>query len=313
MTARFYTIAAPPVRAVLKPVVYTDIFDYPLTFEEIYQFLECEASAENVLSWLKQAVAAGYLTHVDGYYSLPDRAHLAKIREMRRQVAEHLWPRAIWAGRWVAALPFVQMVAVTGSLAVNNPGSDTDDIDLLIVTRPERLWFCRALIVMVVRLSRLQRIYLCPNYLVTENALDFEQNLFSARQILQMKPIYGRHVYGAIRGRNHHWVMQYFPQNGAADNLKLDDNLSALQRAAKTAAELVFRGFLGNQLEKRLQQLQIKKHTRRARQLNSLDATTFTADVCKGHYDNHGQRTLNHYWQRLESYAIPTGARSNGK
>ena len=44
------------IREVLKPILYTDIFDYPLTVEEVHRFLEFEASLEQVRGWLDLAV-----------------------------------------------------------------------------------------------------------------------------------------------------------------------------------------------------------------------------------------------------------------
>jgi hypothetical protein len=58
------------IREVLKPILYTDIFDYPLTVEEVHRFLEFEASLEEVRSWLDQAVQMGELALRDGLYSL---------------------------------------------------------------------------------------------------------------------------------------------------------------------------------------------------------------------------------------------------
>ena len=139
------------VQEVLKPILYADIFDYPLTFDEIYRFLEFEARPENVRGLLNQAVENGQLAQVNGFYSLVDRSYLAATRHKRQKVSEVLWPQAVRYGRWVAALPFVRLVAVTGALAVDNPRDDWDDIDYLIVTQPARLWLCRALIILMVK------------------------------------------------------------------------------------------------------------------------------------------------------------------
>lgn len=298
------------VQAVVKPVLYTDIFDFPLTFEEIYHYLDCRATRKSVQNWLDQAAAAGYLALHQGYYSLPHRTQLTDTRRQRHNASKTLWPRALCYGAWIASLPFVEMVAVTGSLAVDNPREGTDDIDYLVVTRPRRLWLCRAMIILLVRWGHVRGVHLCPNYLITENALTFDQNLFTAREILQMKPIFGRRVYGRIRQKNG-WVAEYFPHGQWLSPEKIDERLSWLQRLVKRTGQLLLSGFIGSGLDYLLGKVQMTKHNRRARQLGHPDRTAFTADVCKGHYDGHGQKTLLVYRQRLSNYL--NGHSPNGK
>ena len=311
MTVNHNISVGSSTKTVLKPVLYADIFDFPLTFEEVCTFIECQASTEQVDRWLNQAIIEGHLILQHGYYALPHRANLISTRQMRQKVTHTLWPNAIRFGLWIACLPFVKMVAVTGSLAVSNPRSNTEDIDYLVVTQPGRLWLCRALIVQLVRLGRIQEINLCPNYLITENALDFEQNLFSAREILQMKPIYGQSTYRTIRTRNQ-WVNHYFPQGANVDYPLPNKSLSVVQRILKRTGTFILTGIVGNLLEKQLQQIQIAKHTRRAAHLDSPDTTIFTVDVCKGHYDGHGQRTLNQYQNRVTALTGRNGVYKNG-
>lgn len=288
-------------KEVLKPILYTDIFDYPLTFQEVYKFLEVESTPAKVKAWLDQAVEGGQLRLVDGFYSLAGRPHLAHKRRERQKVSEILWPQAIYYGRWIAALPFVRLVAVTGALAVDNPRDGVDDIDYLIVTRPGRLWLCRALIILLVRYGHKKGVQLCPNYLITENVLDFDDDFFTAREVLQMKPLYGQEVYLEIINRNA-WVTRFFPQNAGLNLDKMDGKLSLRQRTFKKLGEITLAGWWGDLLEGRLQQIQISKHTNRARQMGVGDTVIFTPDVCKGHYDGHKDKTLTAYRQRLQRY-----------
>jgi hypothetical protein len=288
-------------KEVLKPILYTDIFDYPLTFQEVYKFLEVETTPARVKAWLDQAVERGQLRLVDGFYSLADRPHLAVKRRERQKVSEVLWPRATYYGRWIAALPFVRLVAVTGALAVDNPRDGVDDIDYLIVTRPGRLWLCRALIILMVKYGHKKGVQLCPNYLITENVLDFDDDFFTAREVLQMKPLYGQQVYLEIINRNA-WVARYFPQNDGLNLDKMNENLSQTQRTFKKLGEMTLGGWWGDLLESRLQKIQITKHTNRARQIGARDTVIFTPDVCKGHYDGHNDKTMTAYRQRIQRY-----------
>ena len=59
---------------------------------------------------------------------------------------------------------------------------------------------------------------------------------------------------------------------------------------------------LGDLLENRLQQIQIRKHTRQALKAGSLDKVIFTPDICKGHYDGHRHNTLTAYNKQLKEH-----------
>lgn len=292
------------VEEVLKPILYADIFDYPLTFDEIYKFLEFKTTPDEVQSLLDRAIENREIIFVDQFYSLADKPHLVAKRRERWLASQELWPKAISYGRWVASLPFIRMVSVTGSLAVDNPRDGVDDIDFLIVTRPGRLWLCRALIILLVRWGRLRGVHLCPNYLLTENVLYFDDNnLFVAREMLQMIPLYGREFYLKMREINA-WLTNYLPQGYGLNLEKVSEQLSPVQNLLKKMGEFLLAGPIGDSIEKILQKIQITKHTRQAAKSGALDKVVFTADMCKGHYNSHNQKTMSAYHQRLQAHVI---------
>ncbi|GAB4454435.1 MAG: hypothetical protein Fur0044_49100 [Anaerolineae bacterium] len=301
----------PSVEEVLKPILYADIFDFPLTFDEIYKFLEFRTTPEEVKTLLAQAIESKAVILVDQFYTLPGKPHLINKRRERWAASQVLWPKAIRYGRWVAALPFIRMVSVTGSLAVDNPRDGVDDIDYLIITRPGRLWLCRALIILMVRFGRWRGVNLCPNYLLSENVLYFEENnLFIAREMLQMIPLYGQEFYIKMREINT-WVTGYLPQGYGLNLEKINDRLSPLQLFVKKIGEFLLAGPIGDALEKIAQKIQITKHTRLAAKHGALDKVVFTPDTCKGHYDGHNNRTMTAYQQRLQAYSV-NGNLKNG-
>ncbi|MFQ5614459.1 MAG: hypothetical protein ACE5H9_20245, partial [Anaerolineae bacterium] len=283
----------------MKPILYADIFDFPLTFEEIYRFLEFKTSPQEVKWLLGQAIVDRKIILVDGYYSLSGKPHLAAKRKERFAFSQTLWPEAIRYGRWIASMPFVRLVAITGSLAVENPRNNVDDIDYFVVTDANRLWLCRAMIILLVRFARRRNVHLCPNYLLTERLLFFkENNLYTAREMLQMVPLYGKDLYLKMRLLNT-WVTNYLPQGTGLNLDKVNDNLSVLQSVAKKVGEFILGGIIGDLLEKVLRKYQITKHTRIAEQVGAVDKVVFTADECKGHFDNHGHKTLQAYRHRV--------------
>jgi hypothetical protein len=201
-------------------------------------------------------------------------------------------------GRLASALPYVSMVAVTGSLAVNNVDANAD-IDFLIVTDLDRLWLSRAMVILLVRMAARRGITLCPNYFLSERALSFEErNLYTAHEIAQMVPIAGLKVYHRLRQINR-WVTDFLPNVDANPGSIATpaESLPAPVRGARKLGQVALRTPPGNWLE----QWEMNRKVRRFNQ-EVTSETAFSADYCKGHYDGHGQRTLDKFslqWQKL--------------
>src|SRR5215216_1510958 len=173
-------------RAVFHTLAYADIFDYPLTAAEIYHYLiATRATWEDVLQALSNPRS---FSQVGAYFTLCGREQIVETRKRRAEIAARLWHKTARYARMIAWLPYVRMVAITGSLAMNNT-DEGNDVDYMIVTAPGRLWTCRALTLLVARLAKRAGINLCPNYLVTTNALEFkERSLYVAHEVAQMIP-----------------------------------------------------------------------------------------------------------------------------
>ncbi|MCI0393709.1 MAG: hypothetical protein L0332_08810 [Chloroflexi bacterium] len=287
--------------AVLQTVTYVDIFDYPLTAAEVHRYLVgVPASAPEVQGVLNNGrLVPQRLYRNNGFFALPGRAAIVDTRQRRAGVARQMWPRAVYYGRLMAALPFVHMVAVTGSLAVDNVEPNAD-IDYLVVTAAGRLWLCRAMVILVVRIAARRGVDLCPNYFLSERALVFqERNLYTARELVQMVPIAGLATYQKMRQVNG-WVADFLPNALDRPRTLAAELPAAPDRAAlwRTLAELALRTPPGGWLERWEMARKIRKFTRR----HGGDETAFSADWCKGHFHSHGRRTLEEFashWQAV--------------
>ncbi len=282
-------------QAIWRTVAYVDLFDYPLTAVEIHRYLDgVRATAVEVARALAGSPAlADCLSHNSGYFCLPEREAIVEIRQTRRRRAQRLWPEAARYGRIIARLPFVRMVAVTGSLAMNNVGEDAD-IDYFIVTENGRLWLARALVIGIVRLAARRGVELCPNYFVAESALTLpEQNIYTAREIVQMVPLFGWPVYEQLRQQNC-WASDFMPNADGPPLIQIVEPEPALWM--QRLAELPLRSPLGTRLE---QWEQRRKIERLQAQQDGSGESLFTAVICKGHFQAHQQRTLTAYQHRL--------------
>ena len=287
--------------AVFHTLAYADVFDYPLSAPEVYRYLTSTSSSFEEVS---QALAdATVFSRVGEYFTLRGREQIVESRKRRADVAARLWPKAARYGRIIAQLPYVRMVAITGSLAMNNT-DEGKDVDYMIVTAPNHLWTCRALTLLVARAAKLEGIKLCPNYLVTTNALEFkERSLYVAHEVAQMIPISGMEIYKEIR-RINRWMEDHLPNASAAPELPQAVEQVNGSSAIQKSLEFIFSLPFANWLERWEMNRKIKKLS--LEQSSSLESY-FTADVCKGHIDRHGENIVTALAVRLASSSSPIG------
>lgn len=285
-------------RAVLRTVAYGDVFDAPVTVEEIHRYLEgLQASLAEVEAALADLVPR-QLARVDGHVCLPGRENLAEIRRRREHIAAGLWPKAVRAGRAVASLPFVRMVGVTGALAMDNVEGGAD-IDLLIVTEPGRVWLCRSLVIQLVRLFRPRGVTVCPNWLMSIERLALEhRDLYSARELTQMVPLAGMDTYLRMRHAND-WALQFLP-NAVGPPGDASCGPARSSTAARAAQVL-----LGSPVCDALERWERRRKIREISRLSPGNPeVVLDRHQCKGHVDRHGQRIADAYSARLRSLSL---------
>ena len=281
------------LRSVFHTLAYSDVFDYPLTAGEVWRYLTFRpASLEDVTSALADE---SLFEQIGEYYTLRGRSVTVEKRKQRAKIAARLWPKAWRYGRLIASLPFVRMVAITGSLAMSNTDAD-QDVDYMLVTAPGRLWSVRALSLLIARIAKLEGVNLCPNYLVTTNALELqERSLYVAHELAQMIPISGIDVYREMR-RVNDWVEDYLPRANVAPELPNGLKPASRDSVIQKALELLFHlpiteWFESWEMDRKIARL-------RREQSGSFESY-FSADVCKGHVDRHGENVVTALAVRL--------------
>ncbi len=269
--------------AVLLTIAYADLFDAAISEKEIHRYLIGQSlSQAQVAATLRSESVANRLDQGVVGYVLSDKDALLAETERRKLRADSLWPQARFYAKLIDQLPFVRMVAVTGSLAANNP-TDSADIDLMIITAPGRLWLTRLLILAVVQLARRQQIELCPNYILTENALALrDQTIYAAHELSRLIPITGQAVYRRLMDANQ-WRYAFLP-NAHAYQFPADRRQPKVKRLLET--------MLATAVGSRLEAWEQRRKIGRLSAMTPAGESTFEADVCKGHFHLHQTTTM---------------------
>lgn len=289
--------------AILHTLVYADLFDYPLKVKEIHRYLTGYAAplamVERHLE--EDGRLSGRLASISPWWFLAGREHLAELRRERTAYSQVLWPQARRYGHLIAALPFVRLVSITGSLAMNNVRGPRDDIDLLIVAAKDRLWLARGLAILVVHLARRAGVEICPNYFIAEHRLQVDEpSLFTAHELAQLIPLDGADVYRRLL-RSNHWMSHYLPN--ASPQQPAAGGLGTPVRSGQRLMEGVLGGRLGDAVELWERQRKIPRLYQTAAQKGGK-GISFSPELCKGHMDNHADVVLESYANRLAANGI---------
>lgn len=275
--------------AVLRSVTYASLFDYPLTLAQLRtSLLEVRAGEAAVLSWWRGSeLLQATVEYRDGLFFPAGRGDLPGTRRRREAVSRRLLEREQRIVSFVSRTPFVRMVAVSGSLAhLNAEGSA--DLDLFVITAPHRVWSVTLSVLVVARLLGCRR-RLCLNYIVSEQALAIEpDDLFSANQIIHLRPVYGHEVFERFVGANA-FVRRYYP------NFAVDAASRTAVSRLKSALEALLSLGTAPLMERLSRALYGWHLRRRAPTWQSREQVRLEPECLKLHTISHRAATLERY------------------
>ncbi|MBI1258342.1 MAG: hypothetical protein GC204_12795 [Chloroflexi bacterium] len=289
--------------AILRTVIYADIFNFPLTRTELHHYLIAETPISQ--AQVEQALASSKFLKQEldihpPYIVCAGHQALIPLRIERDSASLKLWSLALNYGHALGRLPFVRMVALTGALAMRNAAANDDDLDYVLVTAPGRVWLARAFAIVLVRLAKRRGIVVCPNYLLAESALAQDRHdLFVAHEVTQMVPMYGRELYETMRAQNR-WVDDYLPN--AVAPFYVEAEPSGQASWLKQIAEFLLGGRIGDALE----QWEYRRKLRRfaGEMLTPHSAAQLDDQHVKGHFKDHGHPVMQQYHERLRAYDL---------
>jgi len=259
-------------KSILATLVYYDVLNRPLTGWEVFKYLikNKNIKLNEVLDTLENSSELNKLiSQKNGFYFLKNRQSIIKERIERHKIADRKWKKARRAIKLFQLIPFVRMVAVSGSLAMNNT-RENSDIDLLIVTKTGRIWTCRGFITLFSHLigrrrhGALTKDRFCLNHYLTEKSLKIPyKSLYNAQTYAHLTAFWQSksNLYKKFQKANQ-WVSEYltFPiaQKGYLKEIKSNIFFKDIRKLR----EFFLDGTVGNFVElvlKKIQQARIKK------------------------------------------------------
>lgn len=297
--------------AIIKTVAFFDLFDYPLTADELWQYLWLPAGDGNVTEVdIVPALAnlAGIVETRDGFYFLAGREEIIDKRKISRAWAEKKFKIARRLTGCLRYLAGVKMVAVVNSVVLGSVKQDSD-IDLFIVTARGRLWLVRFIVTLFAQLLGIRRHgnqisdRLCLSFYVTEDRLDLSDVRYPTDPyfyywLATLEPIYDDGCYDKFVAQNQ-WVLDRLP-NFSAKAIGQEGSVrnNWFSKLCKTVDSWCFYSFLGEGQEQLARAFQKRKM---ARNLSSLadepDSRVIISDTMLKFHESDRREEFRQRWE----------------
>jgi hypothetical protein len=192
--------------------VYFDHFNHPLTTAEIFAFMPHRYTTVTIENALSSLLNDCLIFKTGGFYALRDEPSLAERRTTGHKAAIAQLVIAKRIARFLSRFPYVETIAVSGSLSKYYADENTD-IDFFIITSANRLWIARTCMHLFKKLSFIvgKQHWFCMNYYIDEMKMEIpEKNLFTAIEIVTLLPLEGGVSFKKFIDANS-WVKNFLP------------------------------------------------------------------------------------------------------
>ncbi|MBU0661485.1 hypothetical protein KKG22_04910 [Patescibacteria group bacterium] len=298
-------------QSIYHTLVYFDLFSYPLTREELYQYL-WEGPKLSYAEFFKalEQLDDDRIVFSEGYYMLAGKQAHITVRRKRQWFVAKKMKIAKKAAKLYRYIPFVQAVYVCNQIQI---GVDKDsDIDVFIVVKQGRIWITRFLVTMITALRGIRRSNkkttdrICLSFYGVDTALNFSAiridsspDIYLAYWLKTLIPIYDpHHVYRRIQLENT-WadahVRSKYEVHVSKEWFVKDHRMSKI---VKRFFEIAWKGAYGdmvNNLAKGLQDTKMKKN-RKSIQYEADSRVIISDNILKFH-ENDRRKLFQKLWQ----------------
>lgn len=234
---------------IIHTIIYSDIFNFPLTLSEIHKFYhgEYSLSKNNLKEELKNIPE---INHEDGYYYLTGREHIVLERKFSEKESAPKIKKAKRIARLLACIPTIRYIALSGSLTLKNAKHD-DDIDLFIITSRNTVWVTRfavLLTLIVIGQKRKRGVTkapdkICPNMIVAEDAVCLPKaarSLYTARELVQLRTLVAKDITREELVSRNSWVKNFLPNTSIRPEIYVQNSLSRNEKFINTLDDALF-------------------------------------------------------------------------
>lgn len=280
--------------AILRSVLYSSLFEFPLRPEELRQsLLHHEMEIPDLLQTYDSSPALRQvIDYRQGYFFPRGRRDLIRLRKEREKRSRRRLAQMRWILKLLVLIPYTRLIAVSGSAAHLNLATG-GDIDLFVITRGNRVWSVAVTILLLTKILG-QRKTICSNFLLSDKRMSLERkDLFTANQIIHLKPICGSDVYRQFIKANP-FVQEVYPGFRTETAVSVCDTGRIPGRLKRILEWLLWPG-IGQMHDFLCRQLYSRYLRRRSSNWASPEEVVLEKDCLKLHSNSHRKEVLERF------------------
>ena len=203
-------------------ICFKRVFNDALTTNQIQEFFS-ESKANHIQKILHNLIFNKKIMEIDGFYFLRNEIieDFKNKKKNRKKLCLDLFKSEKKLLRFLCFLPFVKLLAISGSVSHKNAQNVSDkeaDLDLFIVVSPSSIFILFFIIRLISKFDNLlfklnfkhYRTKICPNHILETVNLDVKnKSVYTAFDIFSLRVIKGRKFYNAFISENI-WISNYF-------------------------------------------------------------------------------------------------------
>jgi hypothetical protein len=290
-------------KEILKTLLYFDVFSYPLTSHEIYENTAVLTTHETIEHELRTLLSIGIIKQSSVFYSTSESIVTNTERRLEgNKQAEKMLVKANEISKKIFNFPFVSGVCISGGLSKNYFDANSD-FDFFIITKPNRLWICRTLYILLFKLfsKEKQKLY-CLNYFISEADLKInDQNLFVATELAYLIPTVNHPLYKKLL-QNNFWYKDYLMNKNEIGSIS---NSGLQESTLKKIIEFFFVGKFGNWMDSVFLNLTLNRWRKKYPEMSSEDfELQFRSrkHVCKRHTYGYQNKVLQMFLDKVKDF-----------
>lgn len=295
--------------AVMRTIVFFDIFSFPQTAMEIWQSLDLACTYAE-LDLCLTGMQGHELECSGGRYFLPGKEELLGVRARRYNYSNRKLKRARRMSYLFRLIPWIRLIAI-GNLIGNNNLKDESDIDFFIICSRNRVWVSRFFSTLLTKVLFLRprvndtRDKICLSFYLSDSDLSLSpfhlrpaKDLYFRYWLANLQPLYDENGTYARLLQANAWIHKELP------NWQVPFIIET--RSLKPSYFQGFRHFLGiilGGLEKHLRRFQLKVLPNDLRTAMNQDTrVVMNEQVMKMHVNDRRQQYEDIYNKEIKRY-----------